>query len=138
MFDDVPTIDLNVARSIAAEELANQLSRGIHWGPCQDTLRRKCAIIDAMTPDERREFADGICNARIAQIAEDAGVDRADVVDLIDGYTMLAEVIAEEFLCQCSHGTVVAGRCSWCDEEVVRVSLPMLEEVCTAPPPLWN
>lgn len=138
MFDDVPTIDLNVARSSAADELAAQQAMGIHWGPYQNTLRRKCAIIDAMTPDERTEFADGIDARRIDEIAETAGVERADVVALLNGYVILADAVAEEMLCFHTHELMIAGKCPWCSEELYSSSLPAIAEVHVGRPSRFN
>lgn len=114
MFMVQSIIDLNFARSTAAEELAAQDAMGICWEPYRRTLERKCAIIDAMTAEERREFVHGIRQQRIEEIASDAGVPRADVVALLNGYTQLADSVAAELLCETTHRTMIAGRCPWC------------------------
>jgi hypothetical protein len=111
-------VDLNDARDTAAGELAAQRAMGVRWSLYHETLARKCAIIDAMTDDERITFVDGIEKHRIDEIASQAGVDRADVVALLHGYTVLAGVVAEHTLCAQTHEGMLAGVCPWCGAEV--------------------
>lgn len=138
MLESTPVVDLNVARSTAAGELVAQLAMGIQSGTYQTTLRRKCAIIDAMTPHERTHFSNGIDISRIDEIAARAGVHRTDVVALLNGYTILADVVSEELPCHCTHDTMIAGTCPWCSEEVFSLSLPAIEEVDMGPSPCLN
>lgn len=80
--------------------------------------RRICAIIDAMTADERRTVLPAFAKSNIERIASESGVAEIDVATFLTWYVSRIHGFnyqkGTRGPCERAHAKLLAGTCPWC------------------------
>jgi hypothetical protein len=104
------------------EFLQDILSRGDLAPEFVRRKRRVCAIIDAMTGDERRTVLPAFAKSNIERIAFDSGVSEIEVATFLTSYVSQVQRVNYQHgtagpwlaLCARAHAKLLEGTCPWC------------------------